>query len=151
MKNQIPQKWLKSLHWPYLEEGKFIDLYEMKIFWGCQNKALFIDLTSMAKLWLDPSDITEAPVVKPDSELIQEVVLPVDLILVTPFRSKSPVLRCFFSLRPCKINNILVLIQILAKLFTVIKYYYSVNQVQRPLSTENFFKVYHEFSNIETP
>ena len=90
----------------------------MKIFWGCQNKALFIDLTSMAKLWLDPSDITEAPVVKPDSELIQEVVLPVDLILVTPFRSKSPVLRCFFSLRPCKINNI-VSIQILAKLFTI--------------------------------
>ena len=58
--------------------------------------------TSIAKLWLDPSDMTDAPVVKPDSELIQDVVLPVDLILVTPFRSKSPVLRCFFNLSPWK-------------------------------------------------
>ena len=42
----------------------------------------------------------EAPVVNPDSELIHDVELPVDLILVTPLRSKSPVLRCFFNFRP---------------------------------------------------
>jgi len=61
-------------------------------------------ITSQTKLWLEPSDMTEAPPapVKPDSELIQEVVLPVDRMLVTPLRSMSPVLRCFFSLRPCE-------------------------------------------------
>ncbi len=50
------------------------------------------------KLALDPSDIIDAaPAVYPDSVLIQDVVLPVDRIEVTPFRSRSPVLRCFFS------------------------------------------------------
>ena len=44
--------------------------------------------------------------VKPDSELIHDVELPVDLILVTPFRSRSPVLRCFFNFKPCKIRRL---------------------------------------------
>ena len=55
----------------------------------------------MMKLWLDPSDMTEAaPAVYPDSELIQEVVLPVERMLDTPLRTRSPVLRCFFNFRP---------------------------------------------------
>lgn len=56
----------------------------------------------MAKLWLDPSDMTEAlpPPAYPDSELIHEVVLPVDRMLVTPLWLMSPVLLCFFSFNP---------------------------------------------------
>ena len=51
----------------------------------------------------------EAPVVNPDSELIHDVVLVLDLTPgiglpgpLTPLWSMSPVLLCFFSFRPCK-------------------------------------------------
>lgn len=58
------------------------------------------------KLALEPSDIMDAPpAVYPDSVLIQDVVLPVDRMPVIPFWSRSPVLRCFFSFRFCKVHE----------------------------------------------
>ena len=57
--------------------------------------------TSPAKLASEPCETTDpAPVGYPDSELIQEVVLPVDRMLVTPLVVMSPVLLCFFNFNP---------------------------------------------------